>query len=205
VPDRDLGTGSAGGSDVLAFSSDGKLLATSLLYRSDLVLDPSTGKTRRTLSPLGADDTVSLAFAPHGSLATGTHSGLVQLWNPTSGNQIAGPVAASTGPVTSIAFDPTGRQFATSASEDGTVRLWFTSTLQQQGPTLATEQGATSTVAFEPHGTRLLVVDDRGNAFTWPTSPTAWEQRASTIAGRNLTRKEWTRFLNGRQYTQVCP
>ena len=205
VPEHDLETGNPGGSDVLAFSHDGKLLAVSLLYRPDLVLDPYTAQTRQTLRPLGAEDTVSLAFAPNGSLATGTQGGIVQLWNPLSGDQIAAPVAVSASPVTSIAFDPTGHQFATSAGKDGTIKLWFTPTLQQQGPTLATEQGARSTVAFEPHGTSLLVVDDRGNGFTWPTSPTAWEQRACTIAGRNLTRTEWTRFLIGRKYTRVCP
>jgi DNA-binding SARP family transcriptional activator/WD40 repeat protein len=205
VPEHDLETGNPGGSDVLAFSHDGKLLAVSLLYGPDLVLDPSTAQTRQTLRPLGAHDTVSLAFAPNGTLATGTQGGLVQLWNPLSGDQIAGPVAVSASPVTSIAFDPTGQQFATTAGEDGAVKLWFTPTLQQQGLTLATEPGARSTVAFEPRGTSLLVVDDRGTAFTWPTSPTVWEQRACTIAGRNLTRTEWTRFSIGRKYTRVCP
>ena len=56
-----------------------------------------------------------------------------------------------------------------------------------------------------PAARSLLVVDDHGNGFTWPTSLAAWEQRACTVAGRNLTRAEWTRYLPGHPYTRVCP
>ena len=91
---------------------------------SVLVLDPATGQTRQTLHPLGADEHGSLAFAPDGTLATGTLGGIVQLWNPISGAQVAGPLAVTAGPVSSIAFDPTGQRFATTAGQDGAVKLW---------------------------------------------------------------------------------
>ena len=204
VPQIDLVTG-RGLSGALAFSRDGKLLAASRPDSSVLILDPATGQVRQTLHPFGADDTVSLAFAPSGTLATGTQGGIIQLWNPVSGDQAAGPVAVAAGPVTSIAFDPTGQRFATTGGQDGTIKLWSSSTLQQEGTALNTEQGAATTAAFEPGGKGLLVVDDHGNGFTWPTSLAAWEQRACTIAGRNLTRAEWTQYLPGHSYTRVCP
>jgi DNA-binding SARP family transcriptional activator/WD40 repeat protein len=200
----DLGTG-PGLSGALAFSRDGKLLAASRPDGSVLVLDPATGQVRHTLHPSGADEIVSLAFAPSGSLATGSQGGFVQLWNPASGDQVAGPVAVAAGPVTSIAFDPAGQRFATTGAQDGTVKLWSTSTLEQEGTAFSTEQGAATAAAFEPGGKSLLVVDNHGNAFTWPTSLAAWERRACTIAGRNLTRAEWARYLPGHPYTQVCP
>ena len=203
VMSKDLGTG-PGLSGALAFSRDGKLLAASRPDGSDLIIDPTTGQVRRTLHPFGADETVSLAFAPDGALATGTRGGIVQLWNPVSGDQAAGPVAVAAGPVTSIAFDPAGQRFATT-SQDGTVKLLSSPTLQQEGTALNTEQGAATTVAFEPGGTGLLAVDDHGNGFTWPTSLAAWERRACTVAGRNLTRAEWARYLPGQSYTRVCP
>jgi WD40 repeat protein len=204
VPQIDLGTG-PGLYGALAFSRDGTLLAVSRPDGSVLVLDPTTGQARQTLHPLGADDTVSLAFAPNRALATGTQGGIVQLWNPASGDQAAGPVAVAVGPVTSIAFDPTGQRFATVGGLDGTVKLWSSSTLQQEGTALNTEQGAATTAVFEPGGKSLLVVDNHGNGFTWPTSLPAWEQRACAVAGRNLTRAEWTRYLPGHPYTRVCP
>jgi WD40 repeat protein len=204
VPQIDLGTGQ-GLAGALAFSRDGKLLAASRPDSSVLILDPATGQVRQRVHPLGADETVSLAFAPNGTLATGTRGGIIQLWNPVSGDQVAGPMAVAAGPVTSIAFDPTGQRFATTGGQDGTVKLWSSSTLQQEGTALNTEQGAATTAAFEPGGKELLVVDDHGNGFTWPTSLAAWEQRACTVAGRNLTRAEWTQYLPGHSYTRVCP
>jgi DNA-binding SARP family transcriptional activator/WD40 repeat protein len=204
VPQIDLGTGQ-GLAGALAFSRDGKLLAASRPDSSVLILDPATGQVRQRVHPLGGDETVSLAFAPNGTLATGTGGGIIQLWNPVSGDQVAGPVAVAAGPVTSIAFDPTGRRFATTGGQDGTIKLWSSSTLQQEGTALNTEQGAATTAAFQPGGKALLVIDDHGNGFTWPTSLAAWERRACTIAGRNLTRAEWTRYLPGHPYTRICP
>jgi WD40 repeat protein len=132
-------------------------------------------------------------------------NGIVQLWDPISGTQAAGPLPVTAGQVSSIAFDPTGQRFATTATQDGTVKLFTTSTLQQEGTTLNTDQGATSTAAFGLHGNSLLVVNDHGNAYTLPVSPTAWEQRACAIAGRNLTRQDWNRLVPGQSYSTICP
>jgi hypothetical protein len=93
----------------------------------------------------------------------------------------------------------------TTSSQDGTAKLWFSSTLQQAGTALRTDQGAASSAVFDPSDRSVLVIDDHGTAVTWPTSLAAWEQRACAIAGRNLTRAEWERFLAGRNYATVCP
>jgi WD40 repeat protein len=204
VPPRDLKTGH-GRYGSLAVSRDGRLLAVSRPDGSDLVLDPKTGQVRQTIHPLGAGDTVSLAFAPNGTLATGTLGGIVQLWNPITGEQVAGPVAVADGPVTSIAFDRTGQRFTTTGGQDGTVKLWSASMLRQEGTALNTEQDASTTAAFDPSGADLIAVDDHGKGFTWPTSIAAWEQRACTVAGRNLTREEWSRYVTGHRYAKVCP
>jgi WD40 repeat protein len=201
---RDLETGH-GRYGALAFSRDSRLLAVSRPDGSDQILDARIGQVRQTLHPLGADDTVSLAFGPNGTLATGTQGGIVELWNPLTGDRVAGPVAVAAGPVSSIALDAPGQRFATTGGQDGAVKLWSSSTLQQEGTALTTEQGATTTAVFEPGGKDVLVIDDHGNGFTWPTSITAWEQHACAVAGRNLTHNEWDHYLTGRSYTSVCP
>ena len=201
---RDLGTGSAP-FDPLAFSPDGKLLAVSTPDGRDLVIDATTAQTQHTLQPIGGDFTGSLAFAPDGTLATGTLSGIVRFWNPISGTQTADPLPVTAGPVSSIAFDASGQRFVTTASQDGAAELFATSTLQQEGATLDTYQRAASAATFEPHGSSLLVINDHGNGFTWPMSLTAWEQRACAVAGRNLTPQERSRYLPGQGYTPVCP
>ena len=88
APRRDLGPGPARYAGALAFSPDGRLLAISVPdvgstpIAGDVVIDPTTFKIRRTLHPVGDDDTVSLAFAPDGVLATGTEGGIVPAMEP---------------------------------------------------------------------------------------------------------------------------
>jgi WD40 repeat protein/DNA-binding SARP family transcriptional activator len=205
TPPTDLGGGnSLNGSDVVAFSPDGKRLAATLLPGGVRIYDPFGGQLVRTLSDPG-DDGVSLAFGPKGILAEGTLGGTVELWRFATGKRVvASPLLADSVAITSVAFDPTGRRFATAGSGDGTIKVWFTAGLQQEAR-LATDPDATSAAAFEPGGKALLVVDDHGGAFTWPTSLTAWQQDACALAGRNLTRAEWTQFVAGPRYTSVCP
>jgi hypothetical protein len=56
-------------------------------------------------------------------------------------------------------------------------------------------------VAISPDGTHLAwggadqekndEPNATGTAWLWEIAPSLWEERASRIAGRNLTRKEW--------------
>ncbi|MBV8220383.1 MAG: protein kinase, partial [Solirubrobacterales bacterium] len=106
----------------VAFSPDGRLLAVALGDEVGLdsegpvlILDSSTGRQIRTIHPLEGDNggTISVAFAPNGTLATGTYAGVVQLWNPSTGDPIGHPVLAAAAPVASIAFDRSGQRFVT--------------------------------------------------------------------------------------------
>jgi WD40 repeat protein len=198
--------GGANGSDVLAFSRDGKLLAASLLTGGVRVFDPSSGRVLRTLADPG-NETISLAFAPNGRmLAAGTLQGTVEMWDAATGKPVAQPLVADSSGIADIAFDPSGQRFVTTGSPDGDVKVWFTGSLEQEGPRLAVDSTATAAAgAFEPGGDGLLVFDNLGGVFTWPMSLRAWEQRACSLADRNLTRAEWTQFVaGGRRYTTVC-
>jgi WD40 repeat protein len=194
--------------DSIAFSPNGRELAVGLDGGPALLLDAASGRTRRTLHPIGNTDQapiISLAFAPNGTLATGSWTGIVQLWNTGSGQAIDHPVLVAAGPVASIAFDPTGERFATTGGSDGAAKLWFTSTLQQEGSTFQGDAGAWGNTAFLPNGSNLIVIYDDGKGFAWPATPAAWEQHACAIAERNLTREEWARFVTGHHYAHVCP
>jgi WD40 repeat protein len=204
-PPADLGAGnSLNSSDVVAFSRDGKLLAASLLNGGVRVYDPVSGQVLRSLADPG-DDSISLAFGARDTLAGGTLGGTVELWDAATGKPLASPLLADSAPITSVAFDPAGRRFATAGEADGTIKVWFTAGLQQEGPRLLSDPGSTSAAAFEPGGKALLAVDDRGGAFAWPASLAAWQEDACSLAGRNLTRAEWTQLVGGPRYTAVCP
>ena len=172
-----------------------------------LLLDSSNGTQIRTIHPLEGDNggTVSLAFAPNRTLATGTYAGVVQLWNPSTGAPISHPVLVAAAPVASIAFDRSGERFATAGGPEGGLKLWFTSSLQQEGATLDPEQGTSGNGQFTPNGQLLLAVNANGQGSLWPVNPAALENHACAVAGRNLTHEEWSRFITGYSYSQVCP
>ena len=39
---------------------------------------------------------------------------------------------------------------------------------------------------------------------TYPLDPQVWLDRACAVAGRDLTRDEWSSYLPGREYEQTC-
>ena len=106
----------------VAFSPDGKLLASALWDRRVMLWDPATGMVRSTLKG-HSDPVLAVAFSPDGKLvASGSYDKTVILWDPTTG------VACSTlnghsNRVPAVAFSPDGKLLA-SASLDETVRLW---------------------------------------------------------------------------------
>jgi hypothetical protein len=53
-------------------------------------------------------------------------------------------------------------------------------------------------------GRSLTVLDDNGHGQVWPTTLTAWESQACRVAGRNLTRIEWARYVGSQPYTLPC-
>ena len=80
-------------------------------------------------------------------------------------------------------------------------RLWLTEAL----PAFTGEPGRWGNGAFSAAGDQLFVLYDDGRGFRWPMALGAWEQHACAVAGRNLTREEWARFVTGYPYGQVCP
>ena len=199
--------------NAVAFSPDGRLLAVATgneVMGGDgrvLILDSSNGTQLRTIHPLEGDDggTISLAFAADGALATGTYAGVVQLWNPSTGASIRHPVLAAAAPVARIAFDPSGQRFATASGPGGGLKLWFTSSLQQDGATLDSEEGTAGNAQFAPDGQLLLAINANGNGSLWPVSTPALANHACAVAGTNFTREEWSRFITGYRYSEVCP
>jgi DNA-binding SARP family transcriptional activator/WD40 repeat protein len=188
------------GDDLVAFAPAGRRLAISNVDGSIVVLNTRTGVTMQAVqAPAGA---TALAFSPRGTLVAGTPSGTVLRWNPVTGQEVGSSLVVSPDAVTGIAFDGTGQRFATAGRGEGVVRLWD-SAGQQQGPALATDPGGTAAVAFTGSGV-LLVADDEGYGFTWPMSLGAWERDACAVAGRNLTRGEWSQLVIGQPYAHVC-
>ena len=168
-----------------------------------ILVDTATGAVRRTILPRGGSVT-ALAFARDGTLATGTWAGIVQLWDPATGKERGHPVLAQPSPIASLDFDQSGGTFSTTGGSDGTAKLWATATLQQLGSAFQSDPSQWGTARFTPGGTRLVVLYGDGTGYVWPTTVSAWIAHACTVAGRNLTREEWQRYVPHRRYAPVC-
>jgi WD40 repeat protein len=114
----------------LAFSPDGKVLASSAPSRDDAIMlwDVKTGKNLFTFTDADKWGADSLAFSPDGKLlAAGTTNQMVWLFRVAAGNKLV-RIATLRGHIFGVAFSPDGKIVA-SGSYDNTVKLWDVSRL----------------------------------------------------------------------------
>ena len=190
------------GESVVTLSADGRTLA---------VFRPSGGEvvdvaTRKRLRSLMGDEPVH-EFAhstPDGRLLVRAgRDGRIALRSAYSGEPVTGTIGGNIGDVTSAAVSPDGRTIATS-STDGTIRLWDPSTGQRFGAPLPGVPNRAADLAFTPDGAYLIAITNAHRGFRWDMRASSWSRHACAVAGRKLTRGEWSDVLPDRDYDPAC-
>jgi WD40 repeat protein len=196
---RNVSNGKGG----LEFSRDGRMLAALGCCEPGSTIEVWSARSGKELfSPRVAGHATSIAFSPDSHLlAAGTEDGKVVLWDLAAGSPAGAPVDVATGPVEAISFSPDGRLFVAS-SDDGRATLWNPRTHKRLADAFPEEENSVPVARFTSRGD--VVIENVRNTSRWPIDPQSWARFACRVAGRDLTRDEWTDLLPGRPYRSVC-
>jgi WD40 repeat protein/serine/threonine protein kinase len=158
----------------VAFSPDGKLLATASDDLTAKIWDISSGKELFTLSghdhaPVSIppfDGVIQVGFSPDGKrLVTAGGDGTVKVWDTSQYTELFTLEAHPGSAVIDVTFSPDGAQLLT-GSFDGPAKLWDVATGKEL-LTLSGHTGGVYGVAFTPDGTRLVTGSEDATTKVW--------------------------------------
>ena len=143
----------------VAFSPDGKTLASGSYDKTIRLWDVATGKTLNTLT--GHTETVTdVAFSPDGTtLASGSNDTTVRLWDVATG-ETRHTLSNSGYYVNSVAFSPDGKILASNYGD--TIRLWDVAAGEIRYT--LTDTDSALNITFSPDGKTLTCTNGTGDS-----------------------------------------
>ena len=164
---KDKGDGHTDSVNSVAFSPDGRILASGGFDKVIKLWDVKTGTLLKTLKGHG-DFVLSVTFSPDGkTLASSSYDKSIKLWEVESG-QVLQTLRGHQDAVTSVNFRPDG-QIMVSGSFDRTVKLWEVNS----GRLLSTLKGHkdyVNTVVFSPDGRLIASASGDDTVKLWGES-----------------------------------
>jgi WD40 repeat protein len=192
--------------EVMAVDDGGRWLALGSVNSHDVVVLDIRTLEERHRAPLRVDDSVwAMSFSGDGKLlAAGGESGNLHVID-TGTWEAREPVAVRDDATVHLAWLPDDRTVL-SAGMDGTVLLFDTKRALVRTPPLpaAVEAANGYAAVVSGHDGDLVLFDDDRVGMRYPMDPSVWLREACAVAGRELTRAEWDRYLPGRDYRATC-
>jgi WD40 repeat protein len=222
---RALAVGTYGGVTSIVDSSSGAVLVsrrtdvaavTALSWSRDgrTLYEGGQDGVVRFLDPQTEDDVATVPLTPQldlsdmetvpggGVLAVSSEAGQVSFVD-TARREVSGePLEAEGTQLQAVAISPDGRQVA-AVSRDGALRLWDRASGRAVGPPLNAHQFGALPIAYLG-GDRLVTAGADSTLVVWNLAPEHWVDRACELAGRDLTRAEWARYLPDQPYRRTC-
>ena len=166
------------------------------------VFDSATGRLMAGNTELS---TVSVAVSRSGTVAIGRTDGRLGLYDPVTLQQVAS-LPGARGFVQQLQFSDDGTVLM-GMGNDNSVSLYDVATATRIGDPIVLPSVLTSWAALTPDGHEMTTTYPEGGAVTiWDLDPEHWVTAACAIAGRNLTREEWTTYIGDLgSYRATCP
>jgi WD40 repeat protein len=192
--------------EVMELDADGRWLAVASANSGEVViLDADTLDVRRRVALSVGDSFWAMSFSPDGRLLAGAgESGKVHIID-TGAWEAREAVPVRDGPTIQLEWLRDNRTVL-STSGDGDVLLFDTERALVRTPPLPASVNGQPGFAHllpGPDDEIVLFNDDRVG-LRYPTAPADWLREVCAIAGRDLTRVEWDRYLSGREYRATC-
>jgi serine/threonine-protein kinase len=156
----------------VAFSPDGRLLATEDITGRVYLWSPVTGQLVRPIGGSAAPFATALAFSPDSkTLATAENfpggKQMVYLWNPATGRPFAALSAPALSAIPSVAFSPDGKMIAVSGGLNGSTSIWDTATRKRLVTFTDPRSFGVAVVRFSPDSEMLAAGDMNGKTYLW--------------------------------------
>ena len=136
-------------------------------------------------------------------------TGQVEILDLKFGQPVSPPTEAHETGAYWASFSPDGSQLLTNA-QDGSVLLWDVRTARVEASARVTGRNPTaaapSAAQFMSDGRTVLIAPEFGHAvYLWDPSTQRALDVACRMAGRDLTRTEWTENFPGQAFRPTCP